>query len=179
MPTQGRAVRLAWQARLGGTAVWCRDRLDGFGCEHPATVAITVGAGVGGLATALFFQKHGIGCDVFESAPAIQELGVGINLMPQAVASLDEVGLLPALEATGIAPEHLFYRTDQGAVVWDEPRGRSAGLPCPHVSIHRGRLQRLLYDAVQARSPAPSVHVDRAFVSFRETGEEVDVTFRS
>ena len=43
--------------------------------------AIIVGAGIGGLTTALFFHKHGIGCDVFESAPAIQELGVGINLL--------------------------------------------------------------------------------------------------
>lgn len=141
--------------------------------------AIIVGAGIGGLTTALFFHKHGIGCDVFESAPAIQELGVGINLMPQAVASFDEVGLLPALEATGIAPEHLYYRTDRGAIVWDEPRGRGAGLPYPQISIHRGKLQRLLYDAVRTRTPARSVHVDRAFVSFRETGGEVEVTFRS
>ena len=141
--------------------------------------AIIVGAGIGGLATALFLEKHGIRCDVFESAPAIQELGVGINLMPQAVASLDEVGLLQALEAAGIAPEHLYYRTDRGAVVWDEPRGRSAGLPYPQISTHRGRLQRLLYDAVQARTPAQSVHVDRAFVSYRETNGTVEVTLRS
>ena len=102
--------------------------------------AIIVGAGVGGLATALFFQKHGIGCDVFESAPAIQELGVGINLMPQAVASLDEVGLLPALEATGIAPDHLFYRTDQGAIGWDEVLKRWKG---------RGPMNGEYVDALQ------------------------------
>ena len=60
--------------------------------------AIIVGAGIGGLATALFLNKHGIGCEVFEKAPAIEELGVGINLMPQATASFDEIGMLPALE---------------------------------------------------------------------------------
>jgi 5-methylphenazine-1-carboxylate 1-monooxygenase len=115
--------------------------------------AIIVGAGIGGLTTALFLNKHGIDCEVFEQAPAIQELGVGINLMPQASASLDEIGMLPVVEQSGIAPDHLFYRTGQGLTVWDEPRGRRAGLPYPQIAIHRGRLQRLLYDAIEARAP--------------------------
>ena len=68
----------------------------------------------------------------------------------------------------GIAPDHLFYRTGHGLAVWDEPRGRRAGLPYPQISIHRGRLQRLLYDAFQARTPG-GVHVDRTFMSSHET----------
>lgn len=52
--------------------------------------AMIVGAGIGGLTTALFLNKYGIDCEVFEQAPAIQELGVGINLMPHAIASFDE-----------------------------------------------------------------------------------------
>jgi len=75
--------------------------------------AIIVHAGVGGLTTALFLNKHGIDCEVFEQAPAIQQLVMGINLMPQAIASFDEIGLLGVLEQSGIAPDHLFYRTGQ------------------------------------------------------------------
>src|SRR5437762_1892876 len=115
--------------------------------------AIIVGAGIGGLTTALFLNKLGIDCEVFEQAPAVQELGVGINLMPHAIAAYDEIGMLPVLEQSGIAPDRLFYRTGRGLIVWDEPRGRRAGLPFPQISIHRGRLQRLLYDAFEARSP--------------------------
>jgi 5-methylphenazine-1-carboxylate 1-monooxygenase len=106
--------------------------------------AIIVGAGIGGLTTALFLKKHGIDCEVYERAPAIQELGVGINLMPQAIAAFDEIGMLPAVEQSGIAPDHLFYRTDWGLTVWDEPRGRRTGLPYPQIAIHRGWLQRVL-----------------------------------
>jgi 2-polyprenyl-6-methoxyphenol hydroxylase-like FAD-dependent oxidoreductase len=140
--------------------------------------AIIVGAGIGGLTTALFLNKHGIDCEVFEQAPAIQELGVGINLMPQAIASFDEICMLPVLERWGIAPEHLFYRTDRGLTVWDEPRGRCAGLPYPQISIHRGRLQRLLYDANESRAPG-RVHVDRTFTSWRETDGHVEAQFMS
>jgi 2-polyprenyl-6-methoxyphenol hydroxylase-like FAD-dependent oxidoreductase len=141
--------------------------------------AIVAGAGIGGLTTALFLEKHAIEFDIFEQAAAIQELGVGINLMPQAVASYDEVGMLPALEHAGISPEHLYYRTTSGLTVWDEPRGRRAGLPYPQISIHRGRLQRLLCDAVAQRTSAARVHVDRKFVSYRDTGSHVEVTFSS
>ena len=140
--------------------------------------AIIVGAGIGGLTTALFLNKHGIDCEVFEKAPAIEELGVGINLMPQATATFDEIGMLPGLEQCGIAPNHLFHRTDRGLIVWDEPRGRRAGLPYPQISIHRGRLQRLLHDAFEARAPG-SVHVDRTFMSWHETDGQVETCFLS
>jgi 2-polyprenyl-6-methoxyphenol hydroxylase-like FAD-dependent oxidoreductase len=139
---------------------------------------IIVGAGIGGLTTALFLNKRGVACKVFERAPAIQELGVGINLMPQALASFDEIGMLAAIERSGIAPDHLYYRTSQGLTVWDEPRGRRAGLPYPQVSIHRGRLQRLLFDTVEQRIPG-CVQVDRSFVSYRETESGIDATFAS
>jgi 2-polyprenyl-6-methoxyphenol hydroxylase-like FAD-dependent oxidoreductase len=140
--------------------------------------AIIVGAGIGGLTTALFLNKHGIDCEVFEQAPAIQELGVGINLMPHAIASLDEIGMLPALEQSGIAPHRLFYRTGQGLTVWDEPRGRHAGLPYPQISIHRGRLQRLLYDAFELRAPG-RVHVDRTAAAWYEMDGQVEAHFVS
>ena len=140
--------------------------------------AIIVGAGIGGLTAALFLNKHGIDCELFEQAPAIQELGVGINLMPQAIASFDEIGLIAVLEQSGIAPDHLFYRTGQGLTVWDEPRGRRAGLPYPQISIHRGRLQRLLYDAFEARAPG-GVHVDRTFMSWHEARGKVEGHFVS
>jgi len=39
----------------------------------------------------------------YSKASAIEELGVGINLMPQATTSFDEIGMLPALEQCGIA----------------------------------------------------------------------------
>ena len=98
--------------------------------------------------------------------------------MPQATASFDEIGMLPALERCGIAPDHLFYRTGHGLAVWDEPRGRRAGLPYPQISIHRGRLQRLLYNAFQARAPG-GVHVDRTFMSWHETDGQVEASFVS
>jgi len=140
------------------------------------TEAIVVGAGIGGLTTALFLERHGIACEVFERAGAIRELGVGINLMPQAVATFAALGLAEDVEAAGIAPDHLFYRTKAGLTAWDEPRGRAAGLPFPQVSIHRGRLQGVLYRAFEARSPG-RVHCDRKLLTVEETADGVRARF--
>jgi hypothetical protein len=112
--------------------------------------AIVVGAGIGGLTTALFLNKHGIDCEVFEQTPAIQELGVGINLMPQAIASFDEIGMLPVLEQSGIAPDHLFYRTGQGLTVWDS---RADGARACRI-----RKSRSIAAGSSACSTTPSKH---------------------
>ena len=139
--------------------------------------AIVAGAGIGGLTAALFLHKAGVDCEVWERAPAIRELGVGINLLPHALATLAEIGVADAVEAEGIAPERLTYRTRDGRTVWEEPRGRAAGLPFPQVSVHRGRLQGVLHRAVLDRLPEGTVHLDRALESVRETQGGVEVTF--
>ncbi|SLN63772.1 3-hydroxybenzoate 6-hydroxylase 1 [Roseivivax jejudonensis] len=142
------------------------------------TDAIVIGGGIGGLTAALFLERHGIPAEVFERSAAINELGVGINLMPQAIATWAEIGLLDDIEAAGIAPDHLYYRTKSGATAWDEPRGRAAGLPYPQVSIHRGRLQGVLHRAYEARRPG-HVHCDRKFVGYEEREECVIATFEA
>ncbi|MGL5733429.1 MAG: FAD-dependent monooxygenase, partial [Beijerinckiaceae bacterium] len=50
-----------------------------------------------------------------------------------------------------IRTKELIYVNRLGQEVWREPRGTDAGFEFPQFSIHRGRLQKLLYDAVIAR----------------------------
>ena len=45
---------------------------------------IIVGAGIGGLTLGLALHQAGIPCRIFESAPEIRPIGVGINLLPHA-----------------------------------------------------------------------------------------------
>lgn len=114
--------------------------------------AIIIGGGIGGLATGLFLHKHGIECEVFEQAPEVQELGVGINLLPHAVKELAGLGLLDELKKVGIETAHLTYANRFGQTVWTEPRGIAAGLDFPQFSIHRGHLQTVLYKALLERA---------------------------
>ena len=113
--------------------------------------ALVIGGGIGGFATALGLAERGIEAEVFEQAPAVRELGVGINLLPHAVKELDELGLLDRLDAAGVRTRELLYCNRFGQRIWAEPRGLEAGYAWPQFSIHRGRLQGLLYEATLER----------------------------
>jgi 5-methylphenazine-1-carboxylate 1-monooxygenase len=63
---------------------------------------MVIGAGIGGLTTALSLHAAGIEAQVYESAADIKALGVGINLQPNAVRELIELGLGDVLAATAI-----------------------------------------------------------------------------
>ena len=112
---------------------------------------LIAGAGIGGLTLALMLHQRGIRAQLFEQSPSVRELGVGINTLPHAIAELEALGLLPALDRVGVRTRELSYLNKQGQEVWSELRGIYAGHPVPQFSIHRGRLQRVLYDAVLER----------------------------
>ena len=113
---------------------------------------IVAGAGIGGLSAALSLHAAGYQEVVLlESARDIQQVGVGLNLPPHAVRELIELGLGPALERSGLPTAELAYYDAQGRQIWAEPRGLEAGYRWPQYSIHRGRLQQLLLDAVRER----------------------------
>jgi len=133
-----------------------------------AMKVIIAGAGVGGLVTALMLHARGIDCDIFEQADAIRELGVGINTLPHAIKELAELGLLDRLDAVAIRTYELFYTNRFGQEIWREPRGLDAGYEIPQFSIHRGRLQGVIYQAVRARLGESRIHFGCRLGSFTQ-----------
>ncbi|WP_458117351.1 flavin-dependent oxidoreductase [Arthrobacter sp. D2-10] len=119
-----------------------------------------IGAGIGGLVLALKLQKAGVSCKVFEAAPEIRPLGVGINILPHAAAVLGELGLEPALSEVAVITQEAAFFNRFGQFIHSEPAGRHAGYDNPQYSIHRGDLQKVLLDAVIERLGADAVVTD-------------------
>ena len=127
---------------------------------------LIAGAGIGGLTTALMLHQRGIKAQVFEQATHIREVGVGINTLPHSIAELAHLGLLDKLDEVGLRTRELRYLTRTGQEVWRELRGLHAGLDHPQFSIHRGRLQKLLFDAVIERLGPDSVKTGLKLAGF-------------
>src|SRR6202167_374433 len=129
---------------------------------------IIAGGGVGGLVTALMLHARGIDCEIFEQADAIRELGVGINTLPHAIKELAELGLLDRLDAVAIRTYELFYTNRFGQEIWHEKRGLDAGYDVPQFSIHRGRLQGVIHQAVIERLGTDAIHTGCRLGSFTQ-----------
>ena len=121
------------------------------------TIAI-VGGGIGGLSLALALHQRGLACEIYEAASDIKEIGVGITLLPHAMHELAGLGLQAELEAVGIENLESVFFNRYGQYVYREPRGRHAGYALPELGIHRGKLHRILFDAVLSRLGPSHVH---------------------
>ena len=138
---------------------------------------IIAGAGIGGLTLALMLKQRGIKATIYEQASEVREVGVGINILPHAIKELAQLGLLPALDAIGIRTKELLYLNRQGQEVWRERRGTDAGFDFPQFSIHRGRLQKALYDAVLKELGPDSVQCGLKLAGFMQNEGGVTVHF--
>ena len=138
-----------------------------------------IGAGIGGLSLALSLHRQGLLCDVYETVAAVREVGVGITLLPHAMRELAELGLQPQLEASGIENLESVFFNRFGQFVYREPRGRHAGYPGPEIGIHRGRLHRVLYEAVRERLGANRVHLDHRCIGVDQDASGATLRFNS
>src|ERR1700739_4111702 len=138
---------------------------------------IIAGGGIGALTTALMLHARGIECEVFGQSEQIRELGVGINTLPHAIKELGALGLLQRLDAVAIRTYELFYTNRFGQEIWREPRGLDAGYDVPQFSIHRGRLQGVIHEAVRERIGEQHIHTGHRLGAFRQDESGVAAYF--
>lgn len=138
---------------------------------------IVIGGGIAGLSLALGLKQRGIACRVYESAPEVRELGVGITLLPHAMRELIALGLEDRLRAVAIENEESVFFNRHGQYIYREPRGRFAGYPFPELGIHRGKLHRILYEEARERLGADSVLIDRLCTGIEQDENGVTAYF--
>jgi 2-polyprenyl-6-methoxyphenol hydroxylase-like FAD-dependent oxidoreductase len=129
---------------------------------------LIAGGGIGGLSLALTLHQIGVPCRVFEAVPALQPLGVGINLQPNAVRELHELGIgNDVLDRIGIQAREWALVGRNGNEVYAEPRGLRAGYRWPQYSVHRGELQMLLYRTALERLGPDAIQLGQRVAGYR------------
>ncbi|MCA8884627.1 MAG: FAD-dependent monooxygenase [Rhodobacteraceae bacterium] len=109
-----------------------------------------IGAGIGGLATALALALRGARVEVLEQAPEITEIGAGIQISPNGMVVLDALGVAGDLIARSV--------TGQGVRLIDGLSGRDVlrmdlsalGPEHPWLFVHRADLVDVLANAARA-----------------------------
>ena len=140
------------------------------------TISI-IGGGIAGLSLALGLHQKGIACEVYESVAEVKEIGVGITLLPHAMKELAALGVQAELEAAGIENLESVFYTRHGQYVYREARGRHAGYALPEIGIHRGKLHRILFNAVLQRLGEDHVHTGHRCSGFSQDADGVTLQF--
>jgi 2-polyprenyl-6-methoxyphenol hydroxylase-like FAD-dependent oxidoreductase len=137
-----------------------------------------VGGGICGLSLALNLSKRGIEARVYERAPEIKPLGVGITLLPHAMREFSALGLGDELLAAGIENRESCFYNRFGQLIYREDRGKFAGYQYPEVGIHRGKLHVILYDAVKKNLGADAVVTDYEATAVEQDDAGATVHFK-
>src|SRR4051812_22909516 len=130
--------------------------------------AIVVGAGIGGLATALSLRGQGIDVEVVEQARELSEIGAGLQLASNAIRVLDDLALTDRLAEVGVAARGVrFPDLSSNELVFQTPLGEQAAerYGRPFYQVHRADLLGVLADALPA---------DRLRLGAKVTGVEQD-----
>ena len=113
---------------------------------------LIAGGGIGGLSLALTLDQIGVPCRVIEASREMRPLGVGINIQPNAVRELFDLGIDgAALDRVGVKAREWALVGLNGKEVYAEPRGLEAGYKWPQYAVHRGDMHMLLYRTVVER----------------------------
>ena len=137
-----------------------------------------IGGGICGLSLALNLKERGIACRVYERAPEIRELGVGITLLPHAMREFSALGLGDELLKAGIENRESRFYNRFGQLIYKESRGKFAGYQYPEVGIHRGRLHMILYNAARERLGAEAINTDHECIDVEQDERGATIHFR-
>ena len=121
-----------------------------------------VGGGVGGLTAAAALSRKGIECVVYEQAAEVAVTGASLQLGPNALRLMDDIGLLPALRDIGVRPEAVdFVRWTDGSLLLHTPLGAPMEeyFGAPQLDFYRPDLHRVLLDALAPGAVIPGVAV--------------------
>lgn len=140
---------------------------------------IIVGAGIGGLAAAAVLLDRGHRVRIYEQAPALGEIGAGIQISANASRVLHGLGLEDALTKVAVIPTAQYFRAyGTGELLHEIPLGvsheRSHGAKYYH--LHRADLHAVLAAKVRELD-AQAVVLRAAAESFTETRDSVTVRF--
>ena len=137
------------------------------------------GGGIAGLTTALALARRGLASTVIEQAPAIEAVGAGLQLSPNATRVLFALGLEKALSDQSVAPPRAEVRdAASGRLLVGNRLGAEgeARWRAPYLTLTRTALQSALLEAVEATGRV-EFRFGRAIVGARIATDGVEVQF--
>ena len=131
---------------------------------------LIAGGGIGGLTAALALLRRGFDVSIFEQAAELKEIGAGVQLGPNGVRVLYELGLKAEAETLGVnaqGKEVSVWNTGKTWPLFDLGEESIKRFGVPYLMMHRSDLHTMLLTAVQKLKPDACV-INSRVVSFEQ-----------
>lgn len=132
---------------------------------------LIAGGGIGGLTAALALLRRGFDVSVFEQAKELKEIGAGVQLGPNGVRVLYELGLEEQARRLGVdaqAKEVRVWNTGKTWPLFNLGQESMSRYGVPYLMMHRADLHSMLLAATREIKP------DACVVDSRVSGFEQD-----
>ena len=130
---------------------------------------IIAGAGIGGLTLALALEQKGINFQLYEQADSFEALGYGIQVSPNVVRVLRELGVAKQLERLShlcLGFELRSFNSDRVVAQWQ------LNNDTPYYQCRRADLHQLLFDSIQDKS---RIHFAQRLASYTTKDDKLSL----
>ena len=134
-----------------------------------------VGAGIGGLTTAIALRKQGFSPVIFEQAEELQPIGSGILLGLNAMMAFSKLGLVEEIIRHGSLVNSFHIQSDNGDILGKINFSSASKIDMPVVGITRANLHRVLLQAI----PEDSLYLGHSFQSLWNSKNKVIIRFKN
>ncbi|MDF3063418.1 MAG: salicylate hydroxylase [Microvirga sp.] len=151
------------------------------GTGSSALPTLVAGGGIGGLAAALGLAQKGFSVLVLEKAPALGEIGAGIQLGPNAFHAFDYLGIGEAARGMAVYIDQLRLMdalTAEEITHIDLGEAFRARFRNPYAVVHRGDLHKVFLSACREH-PRIELRVNSEVVTYDQDGSTVEVRLAS
>ena len=134
-----------------------------------------VGGGLAGLAAAQALKTFGVKAEVYETAPALGEIGAAVNVSPQAVKALHAIGVGDKVAAVGNSSPGIYTRNMQtGEFLELNDRHKAAArYGAPYYTFHRADL----LDALASGLDHSAIHLGHRLTGLEERSDRIVLAF--
>lgn len=138
-----------------------------------------IGAGIGGMTTAVALSQKGIDISIFEQAPVLSEVGAGLTVTPNATKGLMYLNLGEEIAKVGMAHEKQgvrHYKTGDMIVPLHRGKKMLEQYGAYQFQLHRADIHDVLVNELKKNAP-DSIYVNHQLSDIKESSESVALQF--
>lgn len=142
---------------------------------HRPRKALIIGAGIAGPVAAILLRRAGIESAIYEAWPYAKGIGGGLQIAPNGMHVMDEIGLAAELTSRGSIAESFDFYSQEGQRLGSINRDMARRFGQPAVNVCRATLNEMLID--KAWCACVSLYFDKRLIKIEDRGDQPIIAY--